>query len=204
MLEGHSCYVLPTVLLSNYFDMITNGQMDALAHTLSRYFPGLEKSTYTHLSPKISYGDMPELRLSNCYQITSDTYVCVEHVGKDLGGYVRVAYLNKLQELGLQANIHVVCVCDTASEALDLASKLNYFPKNRQLDTTGIRYSFLLSHAIGTDEGIYLPTRLGGRSLLPIKPYGESSDSTPAPSAEQELLSQLEGMSMENLLKLLK
>ena len=204
LLEGNSCYVLPTALLSNYFDMISGGQTKDLTNTLSRYFPGIEKSTYSYLSPKISYGVMPELQLRNCYQVNSDTYVCVEHVGKDLGGYVRVAYLNKLKELGFHANIHVVCVCDTPKEALSLASRLNYFPKNRQIETTGISYSFLLSHEIGTDDGIYLPTRLAGGSLLPIRSYQEPSDIATALSTEQDLLSQLEGLSMENLLKLVR
>ena len=117
---------------------------------------------------------------------------------------MRVAYLNMLKELGLHTNIHVVCVCDTPKEALSLASRLNYFPKNRQIETTGISYSFLLSHEIGTDDGIYLPTRLAGGSLLPIQSYKESSVVTFATSAEQDLLSQLEGLSMENLLKLVR
>ena len=99
--------------------------------------------------------------------------------------------------------IHVVCVCDTPKEALGFASLINYFPKLRHLETWGITYSFLMAHEIGTDEGIYLPSRLGGGSLLPIKPNKVSVNSTHIPSEPADC-TQLEGMSMESLMKLLQ
>ncbi|MBR2402826.1 MAG: hypothetical protein IKB01_08695 [Lachnospiraceae bacterium] len=175
-LKGHSCYVLPSVLLSNYFDTIIGAKTDALLHTLSGYFPGIEKATYSRLSPEITCERFPELYLRNCYQLGADTYVCVEYTGKDLGGYVRASYLNSLLKMGLDANIHVVCVCDTPREALSMASHLNYYPKQRRLETKGIHFSFLMAHEIGTDEGIYLPTRLGGGNLLPIKSEFHETD----------------------------
>lgn len=205
LLKGHTCYVLPTVLLSNYFDMIIDGKRNALLHTLSGYFSSIERAAYSTLSPEISHEKFPALNLRNCYQITDNTYVCIEYVGKDLGGYVRTAYLNTLRQLGLDANIHVVCVCDTPKEALEFASLLDYFPKQRQLETTGITYSFLMAHEIGTDEGIYLPSLLGGGSLLPIRSNKAPINNTPTIAAsEQSVLEQLEGMSMENLMKLVQ
>ena len=203
LLKGHTCYVLPTVLLSNYFDMIIGEKKALLLHTLSGYFTGIEKATFSSLSPEISHQQFPALHLRNCYRINENTYVCIEYIGKDLGGYVRAAYLNTLHQLGLDANIHVVCVCDTPKEALGFASLINYFPKLRHLVTWGITYSFLMAHEIGTDEGIYLPSRLGGGSLLPIKPNKVSVNSKHIPSEPADC-TQLEGMSMESLMKLLQ
>lgn len=205
LLKGHTCYVLPSVLLSNYFDTIIEGRKSALLHTLSGYFPGIENAAVSTLSPEFSHEQFPALNLRNCYQTAANTYVCVEYIGIDLGGYVRTAYLNTLRQLGLSANIHVVCVCDTPREALEFASLLDYFPKQRQLETNGISYSFLLAHEIGTGEGIYLPSRLGGGSLLPIKPNTATAATiSSVTSSDQTVLEQLEGMSMESLMKLVK
>lgn len=203
LLKGYTCYVLPTILLSNYFGMIFGEKKEAVLHTLSGYFTGIEKATFFSLSPEISHQHYPVLHLRNCYLINDNTYVCIEYIGKDLGGYVRVAYLNTLRQLGLDANIHVVCVCDTPKEALGFASLIDYFPKNRHLETRDITYSFLMAHEIGTDKGIYLPSRLGGGSLLPIKSNRTTANNAFTPS-EQAVFAPLEGMSMEALLKLIQ
>ena len=205
LLKGHTCYVLPSVLLSNYFETIIEGRKNALLHTLSGYFPDIENATVSTLSPEFTHEQFPALNLRNCYQTAANAYICVEYIGIDLGGYVRTAYLNTLHQLGLCANIHVVCVCDTPREALEFASLLDYFPKQRQLETTGINYSFLMAHEIGTNEGIYLPSRLGGGSLLPIKSNTATATTMASiSSSDRTVLEQLEGMNMESLMKLVR
>ena len=201
LLKGHSCYVLPTVLLSNYFETITGEDMGSLLSTLSHYFPGLETATYSTLSDVIAHESYPSLQLRNCYRLADGTYVCVENTGKDLGAYVRAAYLNVLRQMGLQENIHVVCICDTQKEAMSMAAVLDYYPKVRDLETKGITYSFLLSEDIGSAEGLCMPSRLGGGCLLPVKPF-VASTATPVPSSEKNALEELEGMSMEELMNL--
>ena len=198
MLNGYSCYVLPTVLMSNYFDTILNENQDDLRLLLTTYFPEIDKERYHLVSREFTPDGFPGFHLRNCYDLSDNRYVCIENVGKDLGGYVRALYLNSMKNNGMIADIHLVCVCDTEEEAMSLAKFMDYFPKDNKIDLKGISYSFLLSEDIKNGGALRVPCRLGGGGLIRIETFGLS------PTPKTILEDNLANLSMEELMELVK
>ncbi|MCR5718961.1 MAG: hypothetical protein K6F84_00195 [Lachnospiraceae bacterium] len=129
LLSGYPVFVLPSCLLANYscfFYPLSKGYMKDIIETLNRYY---DKDSLTipirEYSQILSTPQMP-FRLRNEIEISQDYSICIEHIGKDLGGYIRSLYFAR--NIGNISNhiIHLICICNNDEDIVHFCGESAY------------------------------------------------------------------------------
>lgn len=150
------CYVAPSVLLSNSYDYMASGGLfyrDTLPVFLSRYYPGIEKAPYEKCSrPLVLPGDYPGLRLRNIYTLPDGPVIAVEHIGQDIGGFLRCSLLSRIAK-SCRLNLHIICLCDNDRDMVDFCQLNNVFYSGSRLPSNEICFLYLSYAELMCPEG---------------------------------------------------
>lgn len=149
-LEGFQTLVCPSVFLADtlmFLSPLHKELPHKLYEYLKEYYPSIDALSYAPLSEPVRlHKDYPSICLRNCFSFGSDSYICVEHIGRDIGGFVRASYLSILSNLDLLEGktIHVIALCDAVSDIKFYSSLFSYYKMVRKIPQSGFFLSFLL------------------------------------------------------------
>jgi len=135
LLGGYSCYVLPSTLLSNsarFFLPMEQQEFSVLERyreLLLPYYPTIGEAVYTPLAEPMYFEDYPSVTLRNCFTLPDGKQVVMEHIGKDVGGYLRGFYLCQLFHVMPQLDIHLICICEQDEDMIRFCKHTGYSVK---------------------------------------------------------------------------
>lgn len=156
LLGGYACYMLPSVLLSKtapLFNPDTHAFIDKCRNALSDYYPGIDTADYSGLSKPFYFDEYALVIFRNTYTLPSGRMVCFEHIGKDIGAFVRCFYIILMSSLCPMLDLHIVAICDDDSDMLFFCNRARYsitysrFPEKGK----GVYLSFLMETELSSD-----------------------------------------------------
>lgn len=116
--DGLGCLVYPSVLLSRSYDYMEYRIRGLVESVVAKYYPEILSADYSPLSPFIEFENgKPHCLLHNCYTTAGGSYLCVEHIGYDMGAFCRFYYLYLYCEM-LKVPIHLVGLVESEDEML--------------------------------------------------------------------------------------
>ena len=118
--HGFSCLVYPTVLLSRSYEYMKFAKRDEIMETLRLHYPGIDENTYAHKSPYVNVEGLIACMLRNCYTLPNGTLLCVEHIGYDVGAFIRFFYLYKNRDY-LEKPIHLIGLVENEDQMIYFA-----------------------------------------------------------------------------------
>lgn len=155
MLSGYSAYMVASVLLSNsacHFLPKTAAYLNKLRAALLPYYPGIDKAEYSEYSQLYSFEGYAPVIFRNTFQLADGRIVAVEHIGKDIGGFVRCYYLRQLSSIMPNLNLHMVCLCDNDSDMIHFCEYARYSVKYSRFEGNSNFYlSFLMEEDLEDD-----------------------------------------------------
>ena len=193
LFDGYGIWVLPSTLLANSaeFYLMADGanRLMRYLNSVSDLFPDYPKYVY---SPKglsvdltvVNYEQLPgdsvkrtqtvSVRFPHAYySLLGGDYVCLEHLGRDVGAFFRLVALGRAVNRGnLKTDegcgVHVIAVCDTIEDANMLARCIDPMPYENGEGGQWFRFNFLFEHTCdGTGSSILFEYN---------KPYNHSAD----------------------------
>ncbi len=129
LVDGLRCLMMPTVLLSRSYSYLEydNSLRGLVENSLERYYPGIKEAEYRYTSPIIEIKrGMPFCVLNNCYRMPDGRYICVEHIGYDVGAFIRFYYLYLYcEDIGLP--LHLVALVENEDEILFFSGRSEFY-----------------------------------------------------------------------------
>lgn len=131
-LRGYPLYVLPSMLLADGMQThIFQDSRDRLFSFIREYYPTLSAESYQCWA-RVSFDDshLPGILLKNTFFTSDGTLICFEHIGKDIGGFIRGAYLLHATQKMCHSNyrkIHFIGICDTLQETRNFCHITEYY-----------------------------------------------------------------------------
>ena len=212
---GYGIWVLPSTLLSNSADFYLRADgADRLLRYLksvSGLFPDLPNYVYASQGLKVnltvsnpdradgfSEEDAPTIPVcfpNAYYSLYGGDYVCFEHLGRDVGAFMRLVALGRALNRGsletdMGGGVHVIAVCDTIEDANALARLVDPMPYEEG-SSSWFRFNFLFEHTCDGSGSSPLfefnkPHNFSSGYLEPLKRLGAKNQ---PPSAAREVLS---------------
>ena len=164
-LKGCSVFMMPSVLLANDFDYVnyeTGTKKAAIEAVVSKYFD-YNPSSYRETGNFLRlHNDYPAIAYKNTYTLRDGSVMAIEHIGKDLGGYMRALTAALIsQEPVLKTGVTLVCVCDDMEDMEYFCLAAEYYCNNvhtlrKELKSNNteqkrVRIYFLLDRNIGSN-----------------------------------------------------
>lgn len=115
LLGGYSCYMVPSVLLSDsakHFMPMTEDALQSYKKALLPYYCSIMDAEYKAQGPTIYFEEYAPVTVRNTLVLPNGTMIALEHVGKDIGGFLRCYYLCQLASSKPELKLHLVCLCD--------------------------------------------------------------------------------------------
>lgn len=154
LLKGFPCYVLPSVLLSNYFKYVTPaafGMDKVYLDTLCAYFPGM--GNYSLTSPLIYTGEYnPTVIMRNCYTYDHG-YVCIEDISHDAGAFLRSQFLLRNRPAGIESLV-IVALCDNIRDAYYFCEQTSFSHTTTKMVHKGVSLYFLPTSLLSTEDAL--------------------------------------------------
>ncbi len=171
MLSGYSAYMVPSVLLSNsacYFLPKSQTSLNMLRTVLSSYYPEIEQAEYNEYSPIYTIEGYAPVIFRNAFKLASGRIVAVEHIGKDIGGFVRCYYLRQLSSIMPEINLHMICLCDNDMDMIHFCEYAQYSVKySRFAENSSFYMSFLMETDM-EDSDCLLKSIIDLETLTPV------------------------------------
>ena len=189
---GYSAFVLPSTLLSNSapFFMRTDGagRLDHYVSSISGYLPDLKDyiladgtgATF-QLQIRVKQDQDSQdgiehiaITFPNAFYSLNGSIVCLEHLGRDLGAFVRLVALGRAINREELHDVHVIAICDSIDDANSLTRLIKPMPFIRRADgKPGFRFNFLFEHTCTGDGNS--PLLEFNRPFDPMNEYLDTS-----------------------------
>lgn len=140
--HGLSCLVYPSVLLSRSYDYMEYRMRDVVEGVIEKYYPGIKDFVYSYNSPYIDIEGHPHCLLHNCYATDNGSYLCVEHIGYDVGAFCRFYYMYLNYE-HLEVPLHLVALVENEEEILNFARMSGFYTTCTSIKNEAFFLSFL-------------------------------------------------------------
>lgn len=202
LLSGYACYMLPSMLIDNATPLINPFDCSFIkkcCKAVEAYYPGISNCSVASLSKPFYFEDYDHVVLRNACVLSNGRTVCFEHIGKDIGAFVRCFYLCLIAKVVPDLDLHIVAVCDNDDDMIFFCKCAGYYMKySRFPEKQGFYLSFLTEAELedaccllrGIDDPevpvpVYVRTRQQAHELV-------SCQSVPLPGDDSDLsLSQL-------------
>lgn len=147
LLGGYACYMLPSMLLSNsisLLDPFDNAFIDSCRRAVTAYYPGIDKLSCTELSKTFYFDDYTFVTFRNACVLENGRTVCFEHIGKDVGAFLRCFYICLIASVRPELDLHIVAICDNDADMLFFCELSGYCMKYARFpEKKGFFLSFL-------------------------------------------------------------
>ena len=153
--NGCSIYVVPSVMLNNYYEYFnpkTSGLYQKIINSMHRYLGTPQSIPYSNVSSRYYLLNHASIIFRNCFTLSEDCIICVEHIGIDIAGFMRALAFVKSQA-NLPVTIYLYCLCDTMEDALFFLKQLDGTPTNN-LDKIFFLYTFDLDNPARMQKAI--------------------------------------------------
>ena len=153
--NGCSIYVVPSVMLNNYYEYFnpkTSGLYQKIVNSMHRYLGTPQSIPYSNVSSRYYFLDHASIIFRNCFTLSNDYIICVEHIGIDIAGFMRALAYAKSQAQ-LPDTIYLYCLCDTSEDALFFLKQLDGIPTNN-LNKIFFLYTFDLDNPARMQKAI--------------------------------------------------
>lgn len=155
LLGGYACYMLPSVLIANaasLWDPFDNSFMDNCRKAVAAYYPGIDKLACAELSETFYFDEYTFVTFRNACVEESGRTVCFEHIGKDVGAFLRCYYISLIAKKIPDLNLHIVAVCDNDADMLFFCELTGYCMKYARFpEKKGFFLSFLTEEELSDD-----------------------------------------------------
>lgn len=155
LLSGYACYMVPSMLLDNAVPLINvcdRAYMNKCRKAVSAYYPGIMDCAYSERSDAFYFEDYDPVVLRNACALPDGRTVCFEHIGKDVGAFVRCYYLCMVAKAVPGLKVHIVALCDNDEDMVYFCKCTRYYMKySRFPEKYGFYISFLTETELEDD-----------------------------------------------------
>lgn len=159
MFLGYPVYVVPVMLLSNYFtDMFLSGQNEALFVSLASYYPALSKDMFTASTEKIYLqDDYPAVCFKNAYRVNGGLVIASSIY--NMSTICQIMLCSNIKKCDSVRFIHFILLTDEYEQALSIDSLLGLPADENEFSIVPkdsfLTISYLKQSEIGEKERLF-------------------------------------------------
>ncbi len=156
ILSGFPCIFYPTVLLSNSFDYLLYKDRPVIEDVLSRYFKDVKDASFYPRGYRVDVAEEVSACMSNVYELSNGTIICVEHIGINVSAFVRFYYLYYMRRY-IGGRVCLIGV-GTRDDILSLCEQFVYYPPyGCGISSEGLTLCFINEDALDEKNTLCVP-----------------------------------------------